>query len=294
MLTITEIRAILYKMGLRTEDISISAKPFICTEDGDKCSVLALTLGGKALVLKEARKYEREVYSDILNRIHGGVPRLYAATDHWGKDYLLMELVDGEAMWHCTRQSLILTLDALISLQSKFWQDEDAANRAYTYEQSLDKRIARGRYLGDRELEAAYAIYLKKYASLPRTLCHDDLLPFNVLISDSQATIIDWEVAGILPYPTSFARLIAHCGEENSAAFSMSSSDREFAVWYYYDSLLRPMGISYDDFHSALDAFLFYEYCEVVMLGNKHGATDSPKYKEYYARAKQLAKKLLH
>ena len=70
------------------------------------------------------------------------------------------------------------------------------------------------------EPERAYEQYLQIYSDVPRTLCHDDLLPFNVLCAKERAVIIDWEYAGILPYPTSLARLIAHC-EEDESAFSI-------------------------------------------------------------------------
>jgi hypothetical protein len=279
-------------MGVPVERLSISAKPFVSTEDGEEYSVLALNVGGKALVLKEAKQYEAEVYSEFLRNAENGVPKLYATVDHWGKSYILMEYVDGECMTNCTRQSLVLALDSLIELQRTFWQKKEPAGFGYSFKKSLEERLERGRYLCDDELEAAYALYLQKYCSMPRTLCHDDLLPFNILANESKATIIDWEIAGILPYPTSLARLIAHCGEEESSFFKMGNSDREFAVWYYFDGLVKPMGISYDDFSSALDACLFYEYCEWVMLGNKYGATGSQRFKDYFKKAKRAAKKL--
>lgn len=293
MLSLTEIRAILSKMGVPAERLSISARPFTCAGNGEEYSVLALNVGGKDLVLKEAKQYESEVYSEFLCNIKSGAPKLYATVDHWGKSYILMEYVDGECMTNCTRQSLVLALNALIELQSAFWQKKEPANFGYSFKKSLEERLERGRYLLDGELEKAYAIYLEKYYSIPRTLCHDDMLPLNILVNNSKATIIDWEIAGILPYPTSLARLIAHCGEDESAFFKMGNSDRDFAIWYYFDRLVKPMGISYDDFSSALDACLFYEYCELVMMGNKYGATGSQRFKDYLKKAKLTAKKLI-
>ena len=47
------------------------------------------------------------------------------------------------------------------------------------------------------ELEQAYERYLRIYSDIPRTLCHDDLLPFNVICAEKRAVIIDWEYAGM-------------------------------------------------------------------------------------------------
>ena len=293
MLSLTEIRTILYKMGLRTENLAVSAEPFICAEDGEEYSVLALNIGGNKLVLKEAKQFEIAIYSEILTRVDCHVPRLYATANHWGKDYILMEYVSGEPMMNCSRSALISALDALIYLQRSFWQNEECSASGYTFDKSLESRIERGKHLADSDLERAYSIYLKKYSNLPRTLCHDDLLPFNVLISSENATIIDWEIAGILPYPSSLARLIAHCEDDEKAFFRISNQDRDFAVWYYYDRLLKPMNISYDDFSSALNACLFYEYCEWIMLGNKYGGRGSQRFKHYYKKAKALSAKII-
>lgn len=54
----------------------------------------------------------------------------------------------------------------------------------------------------------------------------DDLLPFNVIVSDDRAVLIDWEYGGILPYPSSFARLIAHGEEAEDSLFHMTREDR--------------------------------------------------------------------
>ena len=88
-----------------------------------------------------------------------------------------------------------------------------------------------------KRLEEAYASFMKIYQTTPRTLCHDDLLPFNLLIGE-RAVLIDWEYGGVLPYPTSFARLIAHGREEEGAFFCMTREDRVFAIQYYYDGLI--------------------------------------------------------
>ena len=263
-------------------------------EDGELYRVWKLECGGGRYILKEAKEYEAEVYRAVLPKAGGSVPALYQTTDIDGKTYLLMEFVEGSDLRKCSRCGLTLALDALIRMQRATWNDRALSGCAYTFEKSLSDREHRGKYLNDSALEEAYAGFLDEYKSVPRALCHDDLLPFNVIVSDDRAVLIDWEFAGILPYPASLARLIAHGEEDENAFFYMTRADREFAVEYYYDNLLREMGIPYEQWLRTLDYFLLYEYCEWVFLGNKYGEVNEGYYKKYIALAKQQADKLLH
>lgn len=112
----------------------------------------------------------------------------------------------------------------------------------YSFDKSFVDRKHRGEYLNDSELEEVYQKFLEIYASVPRTLCHDDLLPFNIIVSADNAFLIDWEYGGILPYPVSIARLIAHGENDKNALFYMTQEDKEFAIEYYYDNLLKKRG----------------------------------------------------
>ena len=73
----------------------------------------------------------------------------------------------------------------------------------------------------------------------------------------------------------------------------MTQADKEFAINYYYDHLLKEKGVSYTDWRNTLEYFLFYEYCEWVYVGNKYSATDGEYYKKYLPMAKKQAEKLL-
>ena len=155
--------------------------------------------------------------------------------------------------------------------------------------------LPRSRYGGRGKalLEKAYEKFLCVYQTVPQALCHDDLLPFNVIVTAQKAVLIDWEVGGILPYPTSFARLIAHTQTDPSALFYMTQEDKNFAIDYYYDNLLKEKGISYDEWRRTLEFFLFYEYCEWVFVGNKYNVTDGEYYQKYLPIAKEKAAKIL-
>ena len=204
-----------------------------------------------------------------------------------------MEYIEGEDLCKCDRAKLALALDALMSLQQNTWEAKAPELPGYSLEKSLAQRKDRGKYLDDPLLERAYERFLSVYQSVPKSLCHDDLLPFNVICSEEKAVLIDWEYGGLLPYPTSFARLIAHTEDDPSALFYMTEEDKHFAVRYYFDNLLKEKGIAYDAWLDTLEYFLFYEYCEWVFVGNKYNATEGAYFKKYLPIARQQAAKLM-
>lgn len=188
-----------------------------------------------------------------------------------------MEHIPGENLQKCTRSALTAALDALMEMQKTYWGASDDGSFADTLPGSLGRRP----YLGDDRLTAQYDEFLQLYKTIPRTLCHNDLLPFNVIANENRAVLIDWEQAGILPYPVSLARLLAHATENTDALFSITEADRAFAIDYYYERLLAPLGITKEAYRRDLDYFLFYEYCEWVFLGHKYHQTDGDYFKQY-------------
>lgn len=262
-------------------------------EDGEPYQVWTIDTGTAQYILKEAKEDEAETYRLILSELNTDcIPAIYQTISAGEKIYLLMEYIDGENLCHCNRAKLTLALDALISLQRKTWNNRSLADYGYSFEKSLLGREQRGKYLNDPLLEEVYEKFMGMYRTVPRALCHDDLLPFNVIASDNRAVLIDWECGGILPYPTAFARLIAHSEETENALFFMTSEDRTFAIDYYYDNLLKEAGISYTEWRNTLEYFLFFEYCEWVFVGNKYDAQNSEFYKKYLPIARQQASKL--
>ena len=262
-------------------------------EDDEPYHVWRIDSDNTRYILKEAKGNESKIYQSILAELKESIPTLYQVITTDEKTYLLMEYVEGENLCKCNRTKLKRALDSLISLQKKTWEDRTFDHLEDFFDKSLIQRQNRGRYLNDSLLEEAYEKFLNVYPSTPKALCHDDLLPFNILVSDQKAFLIDWEAGGILPYPTSFARLIAHAEDDADALFYMTQADQDFAVHYYYDNLLKEKGISFTDWLNTLEYFLFYEYCEWVFVGNKYNATDGEYYKKYLPIAKHQAAKIL-
>lgn len=242
---------------------------------------------------QKTSKQELDIYDTFLSFAKLGVPRFYKSIEYDGELFILMEYLDGNNLQKCDRKSLTAVLDALIYLQNMYWEKRELEAIGHGFEASLPGRQKRGKYLNDAELEQAYEKYLQVYSNISRTLCHDDLLPFNVICTNEHAVIIDWEYAGILPYPTSLARLLAHCEEDESAFFYMRQEDKEYAIEYYFEHLLKEKGIDYSDYRKILDYFLLYEYCEWIMLGVEYNDTENERFKKYYAKAKEHIKKLI-
>lgn len=284
-----EIERILDKLGLSEAGSITQIKN---EEGGSDYNVWRIHSGSGDYIFKEAKEYELEVYVKLLRGDSRHTPRFFRSFSDGEKAFILLEYVSGEDLRIASRDKLKLALDALIGIQNVSWENHTPESFGYTFEKSLEGRIIRGKYLNDQKLEEAYARFLKVYQESPRTLCHDDLLPLNVIVSDKRAVIIDWEYAGMLPYLTSFARLIAHGRDYKNAFFYLSGEDRAFAVDYYYEKLIKSKGICREKYLNDLEYYIFYEYSEWVYCGNKYGDTDSERFKEYAELAKKQAEKL--
>ena len=142
------------------------------------------------------------------------------------------------------------------------------------------------------DLTEAFEAYLEAFRTVPRTLCNDDMLPFNVLTDQNRAVILDWEYGGILPYPCALARLIAYGEDREDALFYMTEEDKEFALRYYYDRFIRQKGIGWEAYLHTMQLFLLKEYAEWVYCAHKSGDLGIPYYKPYYAKARAMAAQL--
>ncbi len=73
----------------------------------------------------------------------------------------------------------------------------------------------------------------------------------------------------------------------------MTDADRNTAIDYYYDGLLRSRGIHYEEYCRTLDLAVFYEYCEWVYVGNEYGDTQADYYPKYRVLARESARSIL-
>ena len=265
--------------------IITESEAFQAEEDGNEYQVWKLTTASTPLVLKKTNYPEQETYEGFFP--HGGpVPKVYGFHEGW----MLMEYIPGHTLSRCCREDLILALNALIASQRQYWNREDMSGIGYGFEKSYPNLRKRLSYMED--LTTCYEAYLDAFRSVPRTLCNDDLLPFNVVISGKRAVFLDWEYGGILPYPCALARMIAFGEEKENALFFMKREDQTYAVEYYYEHLIRDMGIPYGEYIRTMKLFFFKEYSEWIYCANESGDFSGEYYRKYSIMARKLAKDL--
>ena len=289
--SITDLKEILVLLEV-TGAQSASFSAFRDEEDGSEYAVWLVEADGSKYVLKKAKGFETEIYRSFFVGGKTYVPAFLGSCAYDGGEYILMEYCPGRDLRICERGALIKVLDALTSMQDEFWQRRDLSDTAITPAAAMKAVEDRGRYLGSAVLEEAYERFISVYKETPVTLCHDDLLPINVIVGE-KAVMIDWEYGGILPYPLPFARLIAHARPDRNAYFFMSDEDRDFAVRYYYDRLLQKRGISFGEYRRTLEHFLFYEYCEWVEMGNRYDSRSDERYSYCLGKTEKSAGEIL-
>ena len=289
-----ELQKILEQINSVSIPLDATIKQLKHEEDNELYQVWRIDTNNEIYILKEAKGDERYIYAAISGVCKNSVPKIYQTVTADEKTYLLMEYVDGEDLCHSDRKKLTLALDSLINMQKETWGMQEIDGLEISFEKSLATRKNRGKYLKAPLLEEAYEKFLELYRSTPKALCHDDLLPFNIIVAGQNAYLIDWETCGMLPYPTPFARLIAHTQEDENALFYMTDADKAFAIDYYYDKLLNEKGVLYQEWLHTLEYFLFYEYCEWVFVGNKYQETDGEYYKKYLPIARKQAAEILN
>ena len=245
-----------------------------------------ITDGPEAYLLKAVSENELTIYRRLGNRLDA-LPRCFGTTAYRNKTYILLEFVAGRSLMVCDRGDLIRVLDAMIALQDAFWDTRKRIGRSVS--RTLPRLKKRRAYLKEPELRAAYDRFLALYPTLPRTLCHDDLLPFNLIVGDERAVFIDWEEAGVLPYPAMLARLLSHGSEHGETPFFLTAADKAFALDYYYERLLKPKGVPYDDYRRAMAMFTFYELTEWVYVYRKYNKKPDALYEYYLAQANTAA-----
>ena len=103
---------------------------------------------------------------------------------------------------------------------------------------------------------------------------------------------MDWNEAGLLPYATALARLIAYGQQEDHALFQMSEEDKQFALTYYYEQLIAEKGINYQEYLRTMDLFLFKEYSEWIYCAHLANDFEMEYYRIYEPKAREIARKL--
>ena len=208
-------------------------------------------LGGQAhFILKRAKDHEAEIYRTFFSPSKSYAPRLWASAERGGDTFLLLEYVEGENLQRATMRKLAAAINSLRAMQDEYWGSSSTVG--LSFETSFASLKKRRQYLLSPLLERHFDEFLSLYEVLPKTLCHADLLPFNLIVcrNEERAVLLDWEAGGILPYPESLARLIAH-GRTHGELFRMTPRQRVCAAEMYYARFASRHGISHREFARA-------------------------------------------
>ncbi|MBR2645131.1 MAG: aminoglycoside phosphotransferase family protein [Clostridia bacterium] len=145
---------------------------------------------GSYLLKRTASETELAIYRKLRNRIDT-LPTFYGATEYRGKPYLLLEFVEGHNLMQATRDDLRRVLDAMIRMQDRFWGSRQRVGEPFSA--ALQSCLNRKAYLSETVLIDAFTRFEAMYRTFPRTLCHNDFLPFNVIVGTERTAFIDWE-----------------------------------------------------------------------------------------------------
>lgn len=252
-------------------------------------NIYKIVSGSQKYVLKKAKGNELDCYQFINNSVNS-IPYFYGSYHYYGSDYILIEYIEGENAIKMDRTKLVKTIDAIIKAQKLFWKSKDTFG--VSLESAVERIENRFKYLPN-ELKDTYSKYIDCFKKTLVTFSHEDLLPFNVLLSKDRVCFIDLEVMGILPYPTMLARLLAFTEEKDDALFFLKKEDYGFAINYYYDNFIKEQGISKHDYLLTFNLFVYNELIEWVYVYQKNHYPLNAFYNKWYQKALQKQNELL-
>jgi hypothetical protein len=239
-------------------------------------------------ILKQSSLKEIDVYSKVESNF---IPRYIGSTIYYNKQYILIGFLDGYNLMKTNKDELKVAIDSLISIQKKYLNSK--LEIGLTYDECFEKVLNRKKYLFDYKLEKVYEFFINVFKDSIKTFVHFDLLPFNVIVSNDKGVFIDLEYAGILPYPFSICRLLAHYKEEEDYLFYLKEEDKGYLIKYYYDNFIKYLDVNYESYFKTINYFMFYEFTEWIFVYNKYGLEKDDRFNYYYQKANLLADYLL-
>ena len=234
-------------------------------------------------ILKQTTEKELNNYLKLKISL---IPNFYGYTKYYNKVYILLEYIEGTDLRNGSLDKNIIGLDTIIEVQKAYLNKE--IELSDTFENELNRINKRFDYLLDESLKNKYNEFIKVYKTSIKTVCHNDLLPFNMIIFNDKAYLIDLENMGYLPYLSMFSRFIAHYKEEKGYLFYLEEDIKQELIRYYYNNFVKLLNIGYEDFLYDLELFLFFEYTEWIYVYNKFNLKKDERYYYYLSKATEL------
>lgn len=272
----------------------VSAEQFCDDGEGvlNRYNVYRLAAGDRAYVLKASDSEEVRLYARYLSAPGLPVPRCYGSGTWDGRVWLLLEHVPGPDLRDLTDVMIGPCADALASVMDRFWD----APETERFDHYMERIQRRARSLADEPtLAAAYALFLKRQRTCPRTLCSGDMLPCNCLFSQDRVVLVDWAFGGVMPYALDIARFIAHGGDLGSHPpfpFSMTEAQKRGFIEQVYIKLSQKP--AWEQYLRDIRLAVLNEYIEFIEDELLHPSQPRDRvFHWYYSRAAALAETLL-
>ncbi|MBR2046878.1 MAG: aminoglycoside phosphotransferase family protein, partial [Agathobacter sp.] len=236
---------------------------FIDTNLDKIYDVYLIKLKEKTFILKqlEKRRFDKTKYDTYFAGKGFAVPEIYESVSVDGKDYVLMELVEGPDARNCSREDAGKLGLELGKIQSYYLTDGGHTESAeYYWNRYLEKYYEKLKGIFT-DIDDVWEKTKQRFYEAPQTLIHDDLLPINVLIGEDKPWIIDWEIAGIYPYFLDLARFAyVFCSIDND--FFISDEAANTFVASYYEELKKNPNFGVDKKYFLYDVAIsaLYQY----------------------------------
>lgn len=256
----TELQAVFEKLSVQnTGDVF----RFIDTELDKKYDVYLIKKQREFYVLKqlEERRFDKVKYDTYFERKNFAVPEIFGTISVEGKDYVLMQFVEGMDARNCKETDARKVGEELGKIQSFYLTDGGHTESAeYYWNRYLEKYYEKLK-LFFNDMDDVWARAKQRFYEAPQTLIHDDLLPINVLIGEERPWIIDWEIAGIYPYFLDLARFAYVFCSINNQFFISEEAAKTFINSYYEEMKKNPnFAINKNQFLYDVTISALYQY----------------------------------
>lgn len=255
-----ELQPVFEKLSIEnTEEIS----RFVDTKLDKIYDVYLIKMQGESRILKllGERRFDKTKYDTYFAGKEFAVPEIFATVSADEKDYVLMQLVEGTDARNCSKEDAGKIGEELARIQSYYLTDGGHTETAeYYWNRYLEKYYEKLK-LFFADIDDVWEMSKQRFYEVPQTFVHDDLLPINVLIGDTQPWIIDWEIAGIYPYFLDLARFAyVFCSIDNQ--FFISKESAEAFIDAYYEEMKKNASFTIDKKLFLYDVAIsaFYQY----------------------------------
>lgn len=110
-----KLRILLTVFGFNVENVSICQVKR--EEDDTYYEVWRIYSDKGVYIIKECKEFESDIYNTILKEGEYCVPKYFSTAVYEGKDFILLENLEGDNLNNCTKEKLISFLDSLIFLR---------------------------------------------------------------------------------------------------------------------------------------------------------------------------------